>query len=71
MSFWMKNFGQHSFDSDPTRGREDNHFIRLDESFALWYDSRTSFRIYIYARDNFEETFSDAVFLPLYEWINI
>ena len=45
--------------------------LRLDESFALWYDSRTSFRVYVYAKRNYEETFSDPVFLPLFEWVNI
>ena len=45
--------------------------IRLDEVFAIWYDSPTSFRVYVYAKNNYEEVYSQAVFLPLYDWINI
>ena len=71
MSFWMKNFGQHAFEPNPARGREANHIFTLDESFGIWYDSKTSFRVYVYAKNNFFETYSDPIFLPLNEWINI
>lgn len=70
-SFWMKNFGAHAYQSNPSLGRNQNHIFKLDECFALWYDSKTSFRVYVYARDNFYETYSDPVFLPLNEWVNI
>ena len=45
--------------------------LKLDECFAIWYDSLTSFRVYIYAKNNYEEVWSSPVFLPLYEWVNI
>ena len=67
----MKNFGQHAFEPNPARGRENNHIFSLDECMALWYDSKTSFRVYVYAKNNFLETYSDPIFLPLNEWINI
>ena len=71
MSFWMKNFGQHAFEPNPAQGRKANHIFTLDECFGIWYDSKTSFRVYVYAKNNFFETYSDPVFLPLNEWINI
>lgn len=71
VSFWMKNFGQHSFAKNPLSGREKNHLIKLDEVLAIYYDSPTSFRVYVYAKDNPFETTSDSVFLPLNEWVNI
>ena len=67
----MQNFGQHSFSTNPVSGRTKHHLIKVDESFAVWYDSKTSFRIYVYAKNNWEETFSDPVFLPLNDWVNI
>ena len=70
-SFWVKNFGEHAFEPNPAKGRQNNHIFSLDECFSLWYDSKTSFRVYVYAKSNFFETFSDPVFLPMLEWINI
>jgi hypothetical protein len=70
-SFWMKNYGSHAFSPNPRIGRDNNHIFRLDDSFALWYDSQTSFRVYVFAKDNWLETYSDPVFLPMHEWINI
>lgn len=67
----MQNYGGHTFSRSPLEGRTKNHLIKLDDSFAIWYDSKTSFRVYVYAKDNWMETFSDPVFLPLNEWINI
>lgn len=67
----MKNMGAHASEPNPKIGREQNHIFSLDECFALWYDSETSFRVYVYAKTNIFETFSDPVFMPLYEWINI
>lgn len=37
----------------------------------MFYDSPTSFRVYVYAKDNMYETTSKSVFLPLNAWINI
>ena len=71
LSFWLKNFGQHSYSTNPREGRELHHMIKIDECFAIWYDSKTSFRVYIYAKNNYEELYSSSVFLPLYEWVNI
>ena len=71
VSFWMINFGQHSYGQKPNEGRENNHLIKVDEAFAIWYDSPTSFRVYVYARKNYDEVYSSTVFLPLFEWVNI
>jgi len=39
--------------------------LELEESFAIWFDSKTSFRVYVFAKDNEFETFTGSVFLPL------
>jgi len=67
----MQNFGQHSFSTNPAEGRDKHHMLKIDDVFAVWYDSRTSFRVYVFAKQNYEETYSDPIFLPLYEWVNI
>ena len=71
MSFWLKNFGQHSFSETPIEGRQQHHMLKINECFAIWYDSPTSFRVYIYAKNDYEEVYSQSVFLPLFEWVNI
>lgn len=45
--------------------------IKVDECFAIFYSSPTSFRVYVYAKNNAYEVASDPVFLPLFEWVNI
>ena len=70
-SFWLINFGQHSYSETPIEGRTSNHMLKMEECFAIWYDSPTSFRVYIYAKNNYEEVYSPPVFLPLFEWVNI
>lgn len=71
ISFWLKNFGQHSYSQNPSEGERQNHLIKIDESFAIWYSSPTSIRVYVYAKNNAYEVASDSVFLPLFEWVNI
>lgn len=31
------------------------HFVLLENVFALWYDSPTSFRVYVFASKDFNE----------------
>jgi len=45
--------------------------IEIKDSFALWLDSPYSFRVYIFAKVNYNEFFTERVYLPLHEWINI
>ena len=65
-SLWLKNDGGHAFTTNALDGRDSYHFFRLEESFALWFDSLSSFRVYIYAEQNYYETSSTSVFLPLH-----
>ena len=71
-SFWLKNFGNHSYEADNvTEGRLNHQMFSVDEAFTLWYTSPTSFRVYIHTTDNTQEYFTSQVFLPKWEWVNI
>jgi hypothetical protein len=63
---WIKNEGGHRFTTNALEGRDAFHFFELEQSFALWWDSMTSFRVYIYAYRDYYEKSSYSVFLPLY-----
>lgn len=67
----MKNVGGQTFSRSPGIGRNKHHLIHLEEAFAIWFDSKTSFRVYVFAKDNEFETWTDSVFLPLNQWTNI
>ena len=45
--------------------------LELEDSFAIWYDSPYSCRIYVYSVQNYDEVFSDRIYLPLHEWVNL
>ena len=68
---WLKNFGNHTYSADPVIGRDNHHMLDIYESFAIWLDSPISFRVYVFAKKNINEVFTDKVYLPLNEWINI
>ena len=54
---WVYNEGKHAYTQNPKDGRDNYHFFKLDEVFALWFDSPHSFRVYIYSLKNyFEQT---------------
>lgn len=53
-------------------GRQDHHIFEIERSFAIWYDSPTSLRVYVFARNDYEEIYTtDRIYVPLNEWINI
>jgi hypothetical protein len=71
MAIWIRNSGKHSYSANPRDGRENHHFFELTNSFAFWWNSPDSFRVYIYANENPYEVQSGSIDVPLYEWINI
>jgi hypothetical protein len=68
---WINNSGATKFNANPRTGIETSAFFILDGSFALWFDSVSSFRVYVYAKKNVDATSSPSVFLPLNQWVNI
>ena len=52
LTMWIRNSGNQSYSKNIADGRVNHHFFELSESFALWWDSPDSFRIYIYAVDD-------------------
>ena len=70
MSFWIKNEGIGTYSKNPKTGRDTTHLIKVEETFALWFDSQTTLRAYVYADANHFEYFSDPIFLPVDQWIN-
>ena len=71
MSFWLKNEGIGTYSKNPKTGRDSTHLIKVEETFALWFDSQTTLRAYVYADANHFEYFSDPIFLPVDQWINL
>lgn len=71
ISMWIKNEGGQTYSTNPRVGRDKHHLIWVEEAFALWFDSQSSFRVYVYSKERHFETFSGSVFLPLNEWVNI
>lgn len=54
------------FTSDVNIGWSKYHFIKIHEVFALWYDSATSFKAYVFSDKDFNQYVSPSVFTPLY-----
>ena len=71
LSMWIRNYGQHTYSDDVKDGRENHHLFEVTDSFALFWDSPISLRVYIYARDNAYEFWTPPVSVPLRDWINI
>ena len=71
LSLWIRNYGGHTFSTNAREGREKHHMFELADSFALFWDSPISFRVYVYARDNAYEVWSAPVSVPLRDWVNI
>ena len=71
LTLWLRNDGTHSYSKDSLQGRNNHHLFELSNSFALWWDSPISFRVYIYARSNANELYTAPVSVPLREWVNI
>jgi hypothetical protein len=66
ISMWVMNEGSTLFTTREQFGRENQyHFFRLENVFSLWFDSPTSFRVYVYTLRDFESFSSPSVFLPL------
>jgi hypothetical protein len=59
----MRSTGNHAFSTKELEGTSNQHFVLLENVFALWFDSPTSFRVYIFAsKDYFEESTSSISF---------
>lgn len=71
VSMWIKNEGVGPFTKNPRGGREAVFLMKVEETFTLWFDSQNSIRAYIFADDNFMETYSDAIYLPPNQWVNL
>ena len=71
LSMWIRNYGNHTYSSDVKEGRENHHLFEKGDSFALFWDSPISFRVYIYARDNINEFYTSPISVPLRDWVNI
>ena len=71
LSIWLRNYGNHGYSTDPKEGRAKYHLFEKAGSFALWWDSPISFRVYIYAKDNHYEFFTSSISVPLRDWVNI
>ena len=65
LSMWVKNEGGHTYSTKQVIGRNNHHFFRLENVFALWWDSPSSFRVYIYTMLNVNEFSTPSVFMPL------
>ena len=70
MSFWLKNFGKHKAEEDGS-GKDKTAFLSLEESFVFYYDTKTTFRVYVDAREKYLTAESESIYLPLNEWLNV
>jgi len=67
----MRSTGNHAFSTKELDGISSRHFVLLENVFALWFDSPTSFRIYIFASKDYLEESTSSIMFPLHQWINI
>ena len=68
---WIKNTGKHTFSSSARVGRDSHHMFEIENAFALWMDSESSFRVYAFAAEDFDEHISEPISLPKNAWINV
>jgi hypothetical protein len=52
MNIWMKSSGTHEITTD-AKNWENCNFINLENIFALWFDSPSSFKVYVFATKDF------------------
>ena len=71
LSMWVHNLGARKYSANARYGVEQSSFFTLEGAFSLWFDSPTSFRVYVYAKDNINTRSSPSTFLPLNQWVNI
>ena len=71
LMMWIKNEGGHSHSTKQVIGRNDHHLFRLENAFALWWDSPSSFRVYVYTMNKVHEYSTSSVFMPLNQWVNV
>ena len=71
ISMWIKNEGVGVYSQNPHAGRDSTHLIKLEDTFAIWFDSQNSIRAYIYASGDYFETYTDPIFLPKNQWVNL
>jgi len=71
LSMWIKSEGGHANTTKQVLGRDNHHFFRLENAFALWWDSPSSFRVYVYTLLKQDEYSTKSVFMPLNTWVNV
>lgn len=59
-NIWIKlDFeGAPTYHDDPLIGRDNSDFFKVEDVFALWFNTKTSFRVYVYALKGYDEFFS-------------
>jgi hypothetical protein len=68
---WLYNTGTTQFTTNPRIDLEKSSLFLLEGVFALWFDSPTSIRCYVYAKKKVDEITSGSVLLPLNQWVNL
>ena len=62
LSMWFKSSGSHAFSET---NQESSSFFKLEKVMALWFNSPSSFRVYIYADKNYQEVVTGSVSIPV------
>jgi hypothetical protein len=71
LSMWVKIKGAQKFTQDPRQGVKTASFFSIEGCFTLFFDSATSFKVFIDSVVDYQDTTSRSVFLPLNQWVNI
>lgn len=71
LSMWVNNKGANKFSSDPRQGIKIASFFSIESCFTLYFDSSTSFKVFVDSIYDYRDTTSPSVFLPLNQWVNI
>jgi hypothetical protein len=71
LSMWIRPSGDHGFSTGEFKGTRQMSFFTLDNVFSLWFDSDSSFRVYLFATKSYQETSSEPILIPVRSWINI
>ena len=71
MSVWLKPDAGTPYNADPYVGNSNAFVVRLQEVFSLYFASPNEMRVYFYNEQNYFETYSDAIFVPIGQWFNV
>lgn len=66
MSMWVRPTGTHSYSTIEKQGITNQHFFLLEGVFALWWDSPSSFRVYVFASKDYLEESTSSVQVPIH-----